>query len=378
MPRLLFFYLSKRIAAASLIIAASLCIPVVMTSLFHYLPPAAIRGGLLMPALLGTFPTVVYLALPVAVGVAVALEFARMSADGIIAILYSFRLSAWAISFPALCVAAIASAAAYWIASDLAPSYVGQMHDVIHVIRNSLNHRMLEPAHFYTFDNGTRTLYFRRWRSADVVSGLFIYQVSAERNEEQIIVANEAEFRRNPHGVVLIMSKGSIETIPANGNAIQTANFDEYAMPISMQGSGELPRRNWRGVFELPLLEFFRERPSPAQDPRRYAEWVSEAAKRCGIPSLALAHALLSIGLVLSAGSVSGRSSGAAMATMLAAPVIQVAVLIGTETLVRRDPNLIWLVALAILVEFAAAIFLIARQDAEYTLPSDRAARAQA
>ena len=78
MPRLLFFYLSKRIAAATLLVATGLCVPVVMTTLFQYLPAAAIRGGLLMPALLGILPTVVYIALPMAVGVAVALEFARM------------------------------------------------------------------------------------------------------------------------------------------------------------------------------------------------------------------------------------------------------------------------------------------------------------
>jgi len=100
MPRLLFFYLSKRIAIAALVIAAGLCFPVVMTALFHQLPPAAIRGGLLMPALLGTLPTVLYIALPMAVGVAVALEFSRMSADGMIAVLYSLRLSAWAITLP--------------------------------------------------------------------------------------------------------------------------------------------------------------------------------------------------------------------------------------------------------------------------------------
>ena len=256
MPRLLFFYLSKRIAVAALLIEAGLCIPVVMTSLFHYLPPAAIRGGLLVPALLGTLPTVLYIALPMAVGVAVALEFARMSADGMIAVLYSFRLSAWAITLPSAFVAIVAVGAGYWLSSVFAPAHVGEMHDVIYVIRNSLNHRMLEPAQFYTFDNGARTLYFRRWRSADVVSGMFIHQFSAEKNEEQIITASEAEFRRNANGVVLIMSNGAIETLSTDGSTIRTAHFDEYAMAVGMQGSGGLPRRSWRGVFELPFWLF--------------------------------------------------------------------------------------------------------------------------
>ena len=149
MPRLLFFYFSKRIATATLLIAAGLCIPVVMTSLFHYLPPAAIRGGLLLPAILGTLPTVLYVALPMAVGVAVALEFARMSADGMIAVLYSLRLSVWAITLPSVFVAMAAVCFGYWLSSVFAPAHVGEMHDVIFVIRNSLNHRMLEPAQFY-------------------------------------------------------------------------------------------------------------------------------------------------------------------------------------------------------------------------------------
>jgi lipopolysaccharide export system permease protein len=346
-----------------------------MTSLFQYLPPAAIRGGLLMPALLGILPTVLYIALPMAIGVAVALEFARMSADGMIAVLYSMRLSVWAISFPAASVAIAAAAAGYWISSVFAPAHVGQMHDVIYVIRNSLNHRMLEPARFYTFDNGARTLYFRRWRSADVVSGMFIHEFSAEKNEEQIITANEAEFRRNANGVVLIMSEGSIETIPADGTSIRTANFDEYAMPIGMQGSGALPQRNWRGVFERPFLEFFRERPSSGEDPRQFAEWMSEAAKRCGIPLLALVHALLAIGLVLSVTSASGGASAAVKATMFAIPAIHVAILVCAETLVRQDPHFVWFVGLAIVAEFVTAIILIARQNANFPLSKEVAAR---
>jgi lipopolysaccharide export system permease protein len=374
MPRLLFFYLSKRIAAATLLIAAGLCVPVVMTTLFQYLPAAAIRGGLLMPALLGILPTVLYIALPMAVGVAVALEFARMSADGVIAVLYSMRLSAWAISFPAASVGIAAAAAGYWISSVFAPAYVGQMHDVIYVIRNSLNHRMLEPAQFYTFDNGAWTLYFRRWRSADVVSGMFIYEFSAEKNEEQVITAAEAEFRRNANGVVLIMSDCSIETIPADGSSVRTANFDEYALPIGMQGAGRLPQRNWRGVFELQFLEFFRERPLSGEDPRRFAEWTSEAAKRCGMPLLALIHALLAIGLVLNVASARGAASAAATATMLAIPVIHVAILVCAETLVRQNPRFVWFVGLAIVAEFAAAIILIARQNANFTLAKHTAA----
>ncbi len=143
MPRLLTLYIARRIALTTLLIETTLCLPLVMTSVFQSLPAAAVRGGLLGPALLGTLPTVLYLALPMAVGLAVALEFGRMSADGMIAVLYSLRLSVWSLCVPVLLVATVAVGLGYGLSSWFAPTYVGQMHDVLYVIRNSLNHRML-------------------------------------------------------------------------------------------------------------------------------------------------------------------------------------------------------------------------------------------
>jgi lipopolysaccharide export system permease protein len=364
MPRLLTLYLAKRIALSALLIEISLCVPVIMTSLFHYLPPAAVRGGLLGPALLGTVPTVFYIALPLAVGVAITLEFARMSSEGMIAVFYSIRLSVWSICAPAALVALVAVGVGYWFSNFVAPAYVGQMHDVIHVIRNSLNHRMLEPAQFYTFDNGTKTLYFQRWRSPDVATGVFIHHFSPEKHEEEIITAAETEFRRNDHGVLLVMTNGSIQTRPEGSTDMRTANFDEYVLSIDMQGTTGLPKRDWRGVFELPWSEFFAEHAADEQDPRRLAEWTSELTKRIAIPLLALAHSLFGIGLVLTVSSATGRGSAGTAATILAVPLLHIAILVASETLIRRDPRLAFLIAAAILVELAVALFMLHRKNA--------------
>jgi lipopolysaccharide export system permease protein len=237
---------------------------------------------------------------------------------------------------------------------------------VLYVIRNSLNHRMLEPAHFYTFDKGARTLYFERWRSADVATGMFIHQFSEEKQEEQIINAEVAEFRRNEQGVVIVLSNGSIETISKGGASLRTANFDEYVIPVDMQGAGALPKRDWRGVFELPMGEFFIARPIQNWDPRGFAEWMSEASKRGFVPLLALTHALLAIGLVLTVSAATGRASRATTSTILAIPLVHVAILVGSESLVRQNPQLIAVVAAAIFAEFAAALFLIWRRNANF------------
>ena len=58
MPRLLFLYLFKRIGFGVLVVQFALSVPVVLSYLLYQLPPAAVRGGLVIPALIGVTPTV--------------------------------------------------------------------------------------------------------------------------------------------------------------------------------------------------------------------------------------------------------------------------------------------------------------------------------
>lgn len=181
MPRLLFFYLFKRVALGVLVVQLALSVPVVLSYLLYQLPPAAVRGGLVMPALIGITPTVAFVTLPMAIGLATALEFSRMASEGMIAVLYALRLSAWSICRPALTLAAAITLFGYLLANFIAPYYSSNMQDVLNVVRNSLNHRMLDAAHFYTFDNGLKTLYIERWLTPDLAANLFIRQISIEK-----------------------------------------------------------------------------------------------------------------------------------------------------------------------------------------------------
>ena len=111
MPRLLFIYLIKRVALAAFVVESALCVPVVLSYLLGQLPAAAVRGGLVWPAIVGVTPTVAYVALPMAVGVATAMTFASMASESLISVLYALRLSVWAICRPTL-VLALASVGA--------------------------------------------------------------------------------------------------------------------------------------------------------------------------------------------------------------------------------------------------------------------------
>ena len=79
-----------------------------------------------------------------------------------------------------------------------------------------------------------------------------------------------------------------------------------------------------------------------------------------------LTHGLLAIALVLTASAATGRGSATTTSAILLIPLIHVAILVGSESLVRHNPQLVFVVAAAILIEFAAAMFLLRRQNANF------------
>jgi len=361
MPQLLFNYLFRRVGFGVLIVQFALSVPVVLSYLLYQLPPAAVRGGLVIPALVGVTPTVAYVTLPMAVGVATALEFSRMASEGMIAVLYALRLSAWSICRPALTLAAGIVVLGYVLANFIAPHYSSSMQDVLNVVRNSLNHRMLDAAHFYTFDNGVKTLYIERWVTPDLAANLFVRQLSIEKMQEETITAARAEFRRNESGVIVALSNGSIQTRSLSSGDVRIANFDEYAMALPMQGSGSLPDRGWRGVYELSAGAFLSNYGTAKGEPRQLGEWMAEAAKRFGVPALALAHTLLAMALVLSFGNITGRRGAGGSLTTIAIPTVHIAFLVGLESLLRISGAFIVLLAALVIAEVGVSIWLIAR-----------------
>ena len=237
------------------------------------------------------------------------------------------------------------------------------MQDVLNVVRNSLNHRMLEPAHFYTFDNGAKTLYLERWETPDIAANLFVRQLSTEKMEEQVITAAHAEFRRNETGVIVALRNGSVQTrsLAAGGGDVRLSAFDEYALVLPMQGSGSLPQRTWRGVYELPPGDFVRQLTAARADPRLLAEWTAEARCGSGCRYWPWAIRCSRWRLALTFGNVTGRRGAGGQFVIIAIPAVHIAFLVLLQTLLRADARFIVVLAVLALIEILASAFMISR-----------------
>ena len=362
MPRLLFVYLLKRVAIAALVVESALCVPVVLSYLLASLPAAAVRGGLVWPALVGVSPTVAYVALPMAFGVATAMVFASMASESLISVLYALRLSVWAICRPALILASILVGVGLALANFIAPQYQGSMQDVLNVVRNSLNHRMLEPAHFYTFERRAENALPRKLGDPGY-RGQSLYSSALRRKRG----------RANDHRGARRISAQRVRSggRPDQGQHpdptalrlqhVRIAAFDEYALALPMQGSGGLPPRSWHGVYELPAKEFLAQFAEARGDSRLLAEWTTEAAMRVGVPLLTLGHCLLAMALVLRFGNITGRRGAGGALTIIAIPAAHILFLVTLQSLLRADARFVVLLAGMALLEILGSAWLIAR-----------------
>ena len=142
---------------------------------------------------------------------------------------------------------------------------------------------------------------------------------------------------------------------------MRIANFDEYAMALPMQGSASLPDRGWRGVYELSAGAFLANYAAARGDPRQLGEWTAEAAKRFGVPALAIAHTLLAMALVLTFGNITGRRGAAGGLATIAVPAVHIGFLVALESLLRINGLFVLLLAALALAEVGVSVWLLAR-----------------
>jgi lipopolysaccharide export system permease protein len=158
------------------------------------------------------------------------------------------------------------------------------------------------------------------------------------------------------------LSKGSIQTRSLTGAGdVKISNFDEYAMALPMQGSGALPERGWHGVYELSPSGFKENFQQALVDQRQLGEWSAEAAKRFGVPMLALSHTLLALALGLAFGNITGRRGAGGGLMIMAAPTAHIIFLVSLESLMRLNWRYAFLLAALAVLETGVSIWLISR-----------------
>lgn len=358
--RTIFVFLFARALAVVAIALGALLVPVIFGLMIYFLPGGEGPAGLAMPILAGIAPTAFVLAAPLAVAFGTVWLYGQLVRDGLIPILFAARLSPLQVCVPALAAAALFAIAGLTVASTLAPQSATVIHDVLYSIRNSLDPRLLQDGRFHELDEGRTVLFFREWRGADRVEGVFAHMVGTDGGASTI-TARFATFEVVADRRMMILFDGRVVSADSPVRGLQAGAFERMVLPLSL-GRPDTPlHRPWRGMFELPLREFFEAGARLDGSPRLAGDWASEAVKRFGLPTTAFSHTLLGLAVVVVLGpAIARRRFGPHLVAFLFLPA-HLALLIAMEGLVPANPAVAWAIAAVIALEAALAAALLAR-----------------
>jgi lipopolysaccharide export system permease protein len=354
-------YIARQMLGPTLAAIAVLCGPVILIALLSQLPGPALRTSLAWLAIWGIVPTALNLTLPLAIGLGATWAFANLRADSVLHALFSIRVSVLALLRPVLLLGLPILLIGYLLSCVIAPRSVTQIQDVMFVIRNNLSVDLFHQQTFYTLEGGRYTLFFDRKLGDNTVGGV-MFQESLPTGATNLIVAREARFQVRGGEQSIVFADGTLQSLGPGGSNPRSTTFDELSRPFGKEGTSEIPKRVWRGVFELDTGEFLATRTASLASNRTRRAWMTEAIKRFAIPLLTLAHPLAGIAIVLAWRG--GRRNTSPY--LLCAPVVllHLAILFGAESVNYFGTWMAWLVPAVILAELAIPIaFLIRMQN---------------
>jgi lipopolysaccharide export system permease protein len=353
-------HLTKRLLFAVFLVLLGLVAPLILVSLFGHLPPAALYTEFLWPALFGIAPAILYLALPIAIGIATTWYYGHLLSESTLPVLYSAGFSVLSISGPAIFVAVLGTALGYSLSCYVAPLAARHLQDVINIVQNAPTPALLQPNRFYSLDGGKRTIFFDERIDNDSIGGIFMREFTD--NQEKTFIARRGTFVRREAQTLLILFDGTIQTQRAGDPQVEIVNFERIVQASGLSGS-DPPKRNWTAEFELTTADFLNARTQIPKDPAEANRWRSEALKRFGVPPLAIVHALLGLMLITMWGNSSGRKEAPVVLACLIIASIHTAIMIATETLIPQDGWMVWPVLALMAAEFTLGISLLARQQ---------------
>jgi lipopolysaccharide export system permease protein len=352
MPRTLTLMHVGAIAKLALLALAVLVLPVTAIAVLGHVPGPALAVGLWWPAMQGILPTVTFLVLPGAVGVAVALYYASLASEGQLAASYALRLSPVALAGPALIVGLAGSLLGFAVAGWIAPSNASKIHDTIFTIEHKNEPRLLEPRRLYELGGGRYLFRFEGWIDRDTVSRAYLL-INEPGGERRVLFAERATFVRGDETLSAVFEQGYVHTYQPGQSQPNSIGFDRFRQSFGTDAEGALPRRPWRGVFELSPVELYDLAASVGLFGQRARDWVSEAFKRLAIPFLAFAHAIFAVGLVMRHGRISTRREFRPAFWVGPVALVHAVFVVFGEMVIFAVPAAVWLALALILLEIA-------------------------
>ena len=287
-------------------------------------------------------PSFVAVILPITTFVVVQFIYQRLAGDREITVMRAAGLSPYALSRPALAVAALAIISGYALNLWIVPASLASFRQFQWEIRNRMAAFLLQEGVFTPVSDDL-TVYVRSRDVDGTLRGILVDD-ARDKTAHATILAERGRLVEGAGGPRVLLINGSRQEIDHQTGRLNVLTFgqNEIDLTDSSRDTGE----RLRDMSELSLHELLDPHPvHPIDIPK----WIAEGHKRLSGPLTALSYALVALLSVLS-GTFRRHGSFVRPLVAVGAVVVLLAVGLAVGNLAARDITLlplIWLHAVA-------------------------------
>ncbi|SDO34716.1 LptF/LptG family permease [Afipia sp. GAS231] len=341
-----------QLLVALLVVTSALSSVLTLGFVFASAPSAVLYSKAILPVFFGALTINFCNVMPVGMAVAATWYYTNLVDDHAVDVLYATGFSHFSVILPALLLAVLAAAAGFYLSLVEVPRGWSRVLDAIYIGTHNVDPSTLEPQHFYTLNDNSRTFYFGRRIADNEIAEVFM-QERAKDGGERSISSQSGNFVRTPGKTLLYLVDAVLQTRKAGERAPAIVSVDKLWIDSGMRGSAT-PERNAKYLAELDLSAF--SAGYDQGDANYHREWIREAFKRTISPILTVIYLLAGVRLALI--GLGGRQERPWKLYVVCVGVIvhHAILLLTIDALIGLDGRLAWAIIAAIVIEICMGI----------------------
>ncbi|WP_114391882.1 LPS export ABC transporter permease LptF [Oleisolibacter albus] len=347
-------YLLRNLTVATVFVTAGLSVAIWLTQSMR-LVQLVVEGGaplsMFFRLAILTFPTFLYLVLPVGLLAAVLFTYNRLTMDSELVVMRAAGLGPLALARPALLLSVVVALICYALTISIGPAAQREMIRLRNEVRSEYTAVLLREGTFNDVGPGL-TVYVRdRGRNGEL-SGLLIHDVRSPEEATTVIADRGMLVDGDGAPRVVVFNGTQLKFHEATGK-LEWLEFDRYA--VDLQSLRKELGQRWPDPRERPLGQLLHISADPL-DQQFASRLRAELHSRLSMPLLAPAFTVLALCALLP-GEFSRRGRTRRIAAAAVAALVLESAVLGVANLAGKTPPLTPLLYLLVLAPVAGGLW---------------------
>ncbi len=301
-------------------------------------------------------PNFLVLILPFALFAVVVFTYNRMVADRELVVMRAAGMNQMELARPALVLTGAVMLFGYVLNFYLLPESYRMFRELQWDIRYNASQLLLQEGTFNTVRDDV-TIYVRK-RAADGQLHGILAHLTKEKGKPRTIMAERGALIETDTGPRVIMFNGNQQVVDKATNSLSILYFDRHSLDLDTRSKQATIR--YREPRERTFLELMNIKTDPTVQDHDLGKFVVELHKRITSPLSGLAYMLVGLAAMIH-GSFSRRMQTRRIVIAVGVVIALQASTLGLENLCARNPALIPLLYLSLLVPAAISYFFLVR-----------------